>query len=191
MKKIISLFQRNYDGDYLVRNEVVPNADWVIQGEGEATLKLDGECYLIEDNKLYRRHEVRQGKKRPIDFRPAQDPDRVTGHEVGWVPVHSSDSACKWAIEAIPTHDPSSCGMKDGTFELLGPKVQGNPYGLDKHVFFIHGHIPIEAPRTFDALREWFRDNEIEGIVWHHPDGRMVKIKRKDFGYPWPIPQEK
>ena len=26
----------------------------------------------------------------------------------------------------------------------------------------------------------------IEGIVWHHPDGRMVKIKARDFGLPWP-----
>ena len=26
----------------------------------------------------------------------------------------------------------------------------------------------------------------VEGIVWHHPDGRMVKIKRKDFGFKWP-----
>jgi hypothetical protein len=22
----------------------------------------------------------------------------------------------------------------------------------------------------------------IEGIVWHHPDGKMVKIKTRDFG---------
>jgi hypothetical protein len=25
-------------------------------------------------------------------------------------------------------------------------------------------------------------DHNIEGIVWHHSDGRMVKIKAKDFG---------
>ena len=28
---------------------------------------------------------------------------------------------------------------------------------------------------------------DIEGIVWHHPDGRMAKIKRRDFGLSWPI----
>ena len=37
MQKIISLFQRNYDGDRLVRNEVVPGAEWVIAGEGVAS----------------------------------------------------------------------------------------------------------------------------------------------------------
>ena len=36
MKKIISLFKRNYETDKLVRNEVVPGAEWVLQGEGTA-----------------------------------------------------------------------------------------------------------------------------------------------------------
>lgn len=39
MQKIISLFQRNYDGDHLVRDEVVPGAEWVLRGEGVATRK--------------------------------------------------------------------------------------------------------------------------------------------------------
>ena len=34
MQKIISLFQRNYDGDRQVRDEVVPGAEWVLAGEG-------------------------------------------------------------------------------------------------------------------------------------------------------------
>lgn len=42
MKKIISLFQRNYDTDKLVRPEIIPGAEWVIKGEGFATQKLDG-----------------------------------------------------------------------------------------------------------------------------------------------------
>lgn len=39
MKKIISLFKRNYEGDHLVRDEIVEGAEWVIAGEGEATRK--------------------------------------------------------------------------------------------------------------------------------------------------------
>lgn len=41
MKKIVSLFQRNYDGDRLVRNEVVPGAEWVIAGDGSPTMDND------------------------------------------------------------------------------------------------------------------------------------------------------
>ena len=39
-----------------------------------------------------------------------------------------------------------------------------------------------DAPRDFARLRSYFTEHDIEGIVWHHPDGRMVKIKGKDFG---------
>jgi hypothetical protein len=39
-----------------------------------------------------------------------------------------------------------------------------------------------DAPRTFNELREWLSGMDIEGIVFHHPDGRMAKIKKRDFG---------
>lgn len=40
MKKIPSLFERNHDGDRLVRNEVVPGSEWVLAGEGIPTVKI-------------------------------------------------------------------------------------------------------------------------------------------------------
>ena len=39
--------------------------------------------------------------------------------------------------------------------------------------------IPVDLERDFDCI---LSDAIVEGIVWHHPDGRMVKIKTKDFG---------
>jgi len=33
-----------------------------------------------------------------------------------------------------------------------------------------------------EGLREWFKGRDIEGLVFHHPDGRMAKIKKRDFG---------
>lgn len=45
-----------------------------------------------------------------------------------------------------------------------------------------HGReILQDAPRSFESLKAYLESREIEGIVWHHPDGRLVKIKRKDF----------
>jgi len=41
MKKIASLFQRNYDGDHKVRDEIVEGSEWVINGEGLATRKWE------------------------------------------------------------------------------------------------------------------------------------------------------
>jgi hypothetical protein len=40
-----------------------------------------------------------------------------------------------------------------------------------------------DCPRDFGGIKDYLRDKDIEGIVFHHPDGRMVKIKKKDFGF--------
>lgn len=89
MQKIISLFQRNYGGDLLVRDEVTPGAEWVLAGDGVATRKLDGTCCLVRDGKLYKRHEVKPGRKPPANFEPATDADPITGKQQGWLPVTS------------------------------------------------------------------------------------------------------
>lgn len=179
MKKIISLFQRNYDGNRLVRDEVVPGAEWVVAGEGVATRKWDGTCCLVEGGRLFKRYDARKGKTPPPDFIPAQpEPDPVTRHWPGWVPVGDgpSDRWHREAWEAIGGQ------LLDGTYELIGPQVQGNPDGQSAHVLVRHGdHQMPNAPRTFEGLRAFLADRHYEGLVWHHPDGRMVKIKAKDF----------
>lgn len=179
MQKIISLFQRNYDGDRLVRDEVVPGAEWVLAGEGTATRKYDGTCCMVRDGKLYKRYDAKNSKKPPLQFVPAQDPDPVTGHWPGWLPVSAPED--RWHIEAW-LRDAKSPPPQDGTYELVGPKVQGNPEKFERHELIRHGATVVQAPRNFQELREWFKGRDIEGIVWHHPDGRMVKIKKKDFG---------
>lgn len=177
MKKIVSLFQRNYEGDRLVRDEVVPGAEWVVAGEGTATRKYDGTCCMVRDGKLYKRYDAKQGKTPPAGFEPAQDYDPITGHMPGWILVGDGPED-QWHREA------SLIGLMNGTFELVGPKVQKNPEGFEAHTLVRHGAAPLpDAPRTFNALREYFATKNIEGIVWHHLDGRMVKIKAKDFGF--------
>lgn len=178
MEKIVSLFQRNYDGNRLVRDEVVPGAEWVQAGEGVATRKWDGTSCLIRSGKLYKRYDARKGKPPPAGFEPAQpEPDENTGHWPGWVPVGDGPED-RWHREAFA----ANFGL-DGTYELVGPKVQGNPENFPLHELVPHGaHTVPDAPRDFAGLRDYFQSHNIEGIVWHHPDGRMVKIKARDFG---------
>jgi len=193
MKKIISLFQRNYDGDRLVRNEVVSGAEWVISGEGQATRKWDGTCCMVRDGKLYKRYEVKPGGTAPANFESANDVDENTGKQQGWLPVGDGPED-KWhreAWESMTLHDIHGKPLRnappvyfaDDTYELLGPKVQGNPEGRQRHELVKHGdYLLRDCPRDFDAIRDYLGGQDIEGIVWHHPDGRMVKIKAKDFG---------
>lgn len=179
MEKIKSLFQRNYEGDRLVRNEIVPGAEWVVNGEGWATEKFDGTCCMIKDARLYKRYDAKKGKTPPDGFIPAQDPDLVTGHWPGWLLVDINKPEDKWHCEA---YEPRN----DGTYELIGPKIQGNKYNRIIHELVRHGARRLkDAPRDFENIKKYLSENEIEGIVWHHPDGRMVKIKRKDFGFKW------
>lgn len=39
-----------------------------------------------------------------------------------------------------------------------------------------------DVPRDFDGIKAWLSGKDIEGLVFHHPDGRMGKIKLRDFG---------
>jgi len=175
MKKIISLFHRNYEGDRKVRDEVVSGAEWVVAGEGVATRKWDGTCCMVREGRLFKRYEVKPGKNPPEDFEPGGEIDEDTGKRQGWRPVGEGPED-KYHREAFMGAEP------DGTYELCGPKVQGGVEGFEGHVLVPHGKHPVDAPRSFAELREWLATAGIEGVVWHHPDGRMVKIKARDFG---------
>lgn len=184
MKKIPSVFERNHDGDHLCRDEVAPAAAWVAAGEGRATRKWDGTCCLVDGGKLFKRYDAKRGKTPPPGFIPAQEPDPVTGHHTGWLAVGDGPEdqwfRAAWSALTSP--------LLDGTYELCGPKISANPEQFPDHIFVPHGDEELpDAPTQFEALREYLRPLRIEGIVWHHPDGRMAKVKRRDFGMPWPV----
>lgn len=152
---------------------------WVMTGEGVATIKFDGTSCLIEDGKLFKRYDAKKGRVAPQGFKPCEtEPDPITQHWPGWIPV--TDAACdKFHVEAFAE------GLEDGTYELVGPKVQGNKYGLDRHALWRHGGKVVEVERTRAALCEWLESHHEEGLVFHHADGRMAKLRRKDFGLVW------
>jgi hypothetical protein len=177
MKKIPSIFIRDWNGDKSrVTAECNSECLWVFKGEGVATRKYDGTAVLVENGRLWCRYDAKNGKTPPDGFRPAQDPDIETGHWPGWV-FAGDNPQYKWQIAYHVIH-PS----QDGTYEACGPHFQGNPEHFDLDVFICHGQDRLDAPRTYNELAEWFKGRDLEGIVWHHPDGRMAKIKKCDFG---------
>lgn len=74
---------------------------------------------------------------------------------------------------------------RDGTYELVGPHFNGNPEGIAADRFVRHGLDIAEVDRSFDGIRDYLAVHAIEGIVFAHPDGRMCKIRRNDYGFPW------
>jgi hypothetical protein len=179
VKKIPTYFDRDWSGD---RSRVVPTVNpdcrWVADGEGVATQKIDGACAMIRDGKLFKRREMSARQQMPVGFELVAT-DLNTDKAVGWLPVGDGPED-RWFREAFGEGLP----WQDGTYELLGPKVQGNPEGYGAHVLISHDQLLMsdQPPRDFDGLRAWMSGQNIEGVVWHHPDGRRAKLKLRDFG---------
>jgi hypothetical protein len=177
MRKIPTVFRRDPDDMRHVLREVHPDCGWVLAGEGVPTRKFDGTCVLLDDAGVWwARREVKPGKSEPAGFR-AVEHDDVTGKTVGWEPAEQS------SFRGFLTEATDGGVFEPGTYELLGPKVNGNPEGYDKHVVVRHEDADVlgDVPRDFDGLRDWLLAHRFEGIVWHHADGRMAKLKKRDF----------
>jgi hypothetical protein len=181
MQKIPTMFMRDESQKgHPVKDEIKPECQWVLDGEGIATRKIDGTNVKIVAGQLFKRQKPK-----------ARDYD-----EASYVPCDRANPADKWSYEGMDAgHD------GDGIYELIGPKVQGNPDGRKAHVLvrvvppshyvsLDQDGIRSIAHRyglTFTGLRQWLTDHPVEGLVFHHDDGRLAKIKRRDFGLPWPV----
>lgn len=177
MKKIQCLFKRDYSkNNRPIIDEVLEGSEWVVKGEGIATRKFDGTCCLIKKGKLFKRYTLKKGKVPPLDFVSVTEIDKITGKQFGWRPVNNND---KYHIEAF-------IKLKyklNGTYELCGPKINGNKEKLNEHILIKHGiEILYNVPLDFNRLNEYLYVNNIEGIVWYSYGGKMVKIKGIDFG---------
>lgn len=184
MQKIPSLYVRDPENMARVTRDVNPRCQWVIDGEGTATVKWDGTCVRLDDNgQWWMRHQVKPGKTTPDQYIPVEH-DPVTGRTQGWIPADTSGYR-KFLVEAIDNGHADE--FEPGTYELVGPRIGANPHSFAVYTLLRHGVTPLfDVPTQYDALASWLRANNervgyLEGVVWHHPDGRMAKIKTKDF----------
>jgi hypothetical protein len=190
MIKISTLYKKNPKNLRLVINEINPENEWVFTDSNvKATRKFDGTAAAIIDGVLYKRYDVKKGREVPKGAIPCQEPDAITGHWPHWVITKRSNPEDKYFSEAFDLQD----DWDDGTYELCGPKVQGNVEHFEKHTLVKHGDydlflaLNIKKPGgeylyDFNTFRQLFEKEDIEGIVFYHPDGRMCKIRKSDFG---------
>ena len=184
MKKIPTLFEREFANHRVVgiTDKVCEGMEWVLRGEGVATVKWDGSCCAIIDGVFYKRYDAKAGKTPPAGAIPCCDPDPVTGHHPHWLPVNWCNPADKWFVAAFD----NSMYAANGTYEAIGAQFQGNPYNLAVDNLIPHGCTSLIVPRTFEGIRDYLEKNAIEGIVFWKGGEPMCKIKRSDFGLPWP-----
>lgn len=182
-KEILDVDKRSY----IVTPDINPDLKWVFEDEGViATEKLHGTnvSIIIENGiitQVYNRTErlpfFNKGKQHIIQG-------------------------------VMESYVRGYCDLPDGQWfgELIGEKLQGNPYGIKGHLWvpfatYAKDHLAYKSwgkyPKTFDAMSAWFekdlfslfmrrKDHVVvppEGIVFVHPDGRMAKLRRDMFAW--------
>lgn len=194
MRKIRCLFQREWhrdDGPPALR-DTAPGQDWVFDPHipAVATEKYDGTSVLVDGEHVWRRRKLPtsdvKGGHTPTLWKPAQDgPSGDTWP--GWVPVEEGRPEDEWHVRGFHNTVTVHGSVPHGTYELVGPKVQGNPYELDAHVLWRHGNHVLPIEPGYDELKAFLGEHRMEGVVFHELFGnRMAKITRRDFGITWP-----
>lgn len=196
MPKLESPFVRvlNENNEYLVTPEITPGYEWVFSDESVLCIeKLHGTNVSII---------VENGAILSVWNRTERIPFFNKG---------------KWfIIEAVQEANLRGyCELPDGQHygEVIGPKMQGNPYKLEKHIWipfvkFGQKHLRYKSwgkyPKDFNTISEWFKDlmplywamkhgltkdingkyeGFVEGVVFTHPDGQMAKLRKDMFSW--------
>lgn len=189
MKKIPTLFTRIFEGHKIVDiiDEITPGCEEAFKN-GIATVKFDGSCCAVINGVFYKRYDAKKGKKPPEGAIPCCDPDPVTGHWPHWVCVDMHGRADRWFVDAYLDYRFINNGnIPDGSYEAVGPHFNGNPHNAGRDYLIPHGDVVIDVARDFESVKSYLTEGNLEGIVFWLNGEPVCKIKRTDFGLPWPV----
>lgn len=178
MKKISTLYKKDPTDLGRVINELNPNHEWVFT-TGIPTRKFDGTSCSIINGELYKRFDLKKGRLLPPNSIPCQEPDIESGHHPHWVKCDRNDKSNKWHFIAFDSLE----NKEDGTYELCGKKIQGNPENIEGHKLIKHGCEVLDiSDFSFEGLENFLNENDIEGIVFYDTESdNMCKIRKTDF----------
>lgn len=175
MQKIPTIFRRDFSHTYRVLDEINPACQWVFEGQGKVYRKWQGMAALIKDSQYYKRVIVKKDQVTPTNFIVCTIDDR-SGKQFGWLSVDFENPQDQYYTAAYSSNIPN------GTYELIGPKIHGNPELVDCHILVSHTSGEVTGlERTYKDIKYFLSVNNFEGLVFHN-NGRMAKIKKKDFG---------
>lgn len=184
MPKLYSPFVKDENNN--VTDQIAEGYEWVFQDENVlAVEKIDGtNVSIIMQGKqiigLYNREQ--QKSFDTLDNNRFIEGVRITAEK-----------------KRLPKQDGQHFG------ELMGPKVQTNFLQLQTHEWFPFHYLKSRFfykswgryPKDFKTISNWFKNDlfsltyvkyygekkQPEGIVFHHPDGRMAKLRLDMFDW--------
>lgn len=179
--------RKEVNGNYIVTSEIAEGYEWVFQDESVMAIeKLHGTNVSIV---------IQDGVITSVFNRTERIPffNKGKAHIIQGILESYDRGYMEFLID----------GQYFG--ELIGPKVNGNPYKLDKHVWvpfksYGQDHLRYKSwgkyPKDFETISNWFKelqplymmkrgikDGFVEGIVFTHPDGRMAKLRKDMFDW--------
>lgn len=188
MPKLESPFVR-VGKNHTVTPKINPGYEWVFEDESViAQEKLDGTnvSIIIKNSKIIRVF------------------NRLNEVELD---IWSRNSI----IESVKnSYHKGYCNLPDGQHfgETVGIGINGNPYELDTQLWlpfntYCANYLTYKSwgkyPKDFDTISSWFqndllplfymkrhygnREGFVEGVVFHHPDGRMAKLRVDMFDW--------
>ena len=186
IKKIPCLFAVDHV-KHVTTTDINPKSAWVFTEAAVPTYKKDGtNVTVLHTGDVMIRRMVGAGKKPPAGYIEAEL-DPITGRSFGVEPVAASGFAKMFAEAA------EGRTLAPGTYELCGPKLNGNPEKLNRHELLAHAaEVAVEIPdmTTIDPADAWtvlepifadFKARGVEGVVWAGADGKRAKLRTKDF----------
>ena len=193
MKKMKTLFVRDFTKECKATREVEKGYEWVFTDNCVATVKIDGTCCAIIDGILYKRYDAKFGKIPPKDFIQV---DKYDNHNIGWIKVDFYSPDNKYIVNAYNTYMLDKDSTPDGTYEAIGEHILNNPYNINGNILRRHGDEILDVKfKGYDNIKEYLFNNYIEGIVFYNTtidrfetdrnDCLKCKIKRTDFGFVW------
>lgn len=184
MKKIPTIFNRDWDGDRTVIDQYVQDFDF---SKAIATEKIDGmNVRVTVRNHTLVRLEKRRNPDKLQKAKGIVDPWYVDADEYGPEDKYLWLAARQMRLDDVPDGEWSG--------EAVGPNIQGNPLNMKTPVVVLFSlrqkAMQLQnVPTDYTGLKKYLKTAKsvvgencgIEGIVWHWPNGDMAKIKTKDF----------
>jgi hypothetical protein len=198
MKKIPTLLPKDPNdlGKVINGNITVEITHYSIKIDGTSCMLKDGKPYCRYDAKLFRKKHGKVIKTLTVEeiketlpegAIPCQEPDEKSGHYPHWIPVSETNPEQKHIWEGFS----NLTFIVDGTYECIGPKIQGNPHNEEKHIWVYHQAKELvyyigdeyQKDTPYETFKTLFENFPWEGLVIYNGNDPVAKIRRSDFGY--------